>query len=452
MLFTCVLIGLSSAPIFSASEDSPSSEVSSWLAPDLDSVKAKELAEEVYPTLSESTRAAYDVNDVYLLLNNYFKGSMYNSSNSTTSVFPLVRISGYLSEIYDAIFGNASGNNYFDGIHELLTFYDGSQYYSIAQLQGMTWGRVGDISSTLNLTNSYLSAISSQLSGTLDPWRDTGAYYHGAKSSTSGSALGWTTGLTEAYFGFQFNTNAYINNVPMCLRLFIPWHSWGGNADTSIILTDILARVGSNDISLKYNESNVFYEPVKNGTYVYLFGFQDIYNGSYPIYFKFAYSGTGSSELNGQLNGTSHYVPFNTDFYQQLKEAFYQQRLTDYTASSPKAQAEVASEPVIQDTLDGFTGNGSAAAKTSDTGSMKNMSGSIQSGLSTGASAGNATSVFSDTTFWSWFTQENSDQINNPYPAPVVNMNNRKSSGDDIVDFMSDHDQELSDILGGSKW
>lgn len=437
MLFTCVLFGLSSAPIFAASEASPASEVSSWLAPDLDSVKAKELAEEIYPKLSESTRSAYDVNDVYLLLNNYFKGSMYNSSNDITSVFPLVRIAGFLDRAFGSHFYRASDTpNYsvWDLTADTLSEYQPLIYSSLQQVHG----------DGQNITY-YLNQINQQLSGTRDPWTDTGAYYHGAKSSTSGSALGWTTGLTQVYFGFQFNTNAYINNVPMCLRLFIPWHSWGGNADTSIILTDVIARVGSNDVSLKYNESNTFYEPVKNGTYVYLFGFQDIYNGSYPIYFKFVYSGTGSSELNGQLNGSAYYVPFNSDYYQQLKEAFYQQRLTDYTASSPKSQAEAASEPVIQDTLDGFTGNGSAAAKPSDTGSMKNMSGSIQNGLNSGASASNAASVFSNQTFWSWFTQSTSDGINTPYPAPSVQAS--RGSGDYIPDFLSGNDSELQDLL-----
>lgn len=429
MLFTCVLIGLSSAPIFAASEDPLSSEASS----DFKLVVPEEYKDPVYDKLaSGDVRSAYDVNDVYLLLNNYFKGSLYNSSEDSSSVFTLVRISSYLHWLQTHLVTAGGGSlfdNYDDYLANLPLIYSSAQQIH-ADGQNNTY---------------YLNQINQQLSGTRDPWTDTGAYYHGAKTSTSGSALSWTTGLTEAYFGFQFNTNAYINNVPMCLRLFIPWHSWGGNADTSIVLTDIIARVGSNDVSLKYNESNVFYEPVNKGTYVYLFGFQDIYTGNYPIYFKFAYTGSGSSELNGQLNGTAYYVPFNSDYYQQLKEAFYQQRLTDYTASSLKAQAEAASEPVIQDTLEGFTGNGSAAAKTSDTGSMKNMSGSIQNGLNSGASASNAASVFSNQTFWSWFTQSTSDGINSAYPAPVVQ--NTRGSGDDVPDFLSGNQAELNDLL-----
>lgn len=471
VLFTCVVL-LSSAAAFASEGEFPSpSEVSNWLAPDLDSVAAKELAESLVSVVnSDGTRAVqYTTTDIYNLLYSALQGSNYLSvyslpkiANYTDRIAQILYGSGQsvptqslyanLREIHEILNGTTNGVYVRPSIQECLFRTDedlnfvgvSSDLGNILEMTQLSYAVLNQLHGDGQSNSYYLSQILSAVNDTSDPWTNTGAYYHGAKTSPSGSSLGWTTGLTTAYFGYQFNTNNYINNVPMCLRLFIPWHAWGASGDVSIELTDIIAYTGS-EISLHYDESNAFYEPVKNGTYVYLFGFQDIYNGSYPIYFKFAYTGPGSSELNGQIAGSSYFVPFNSDYYQQLKQAFYQQRLTDYQASSPKAQAEAASQPVIQDTLDGFTGNGSAAAKTSDTGAMKNMSGSIQSGLDSGASASNATSVFSNQTFWSWFTQSTSDGINTAYPAPVVQQT--RGSGDEIPDFLSGNQAELNDLL-----
>lgn len=118
--------------------------------------------------------------------------------------------------------------------------------------------------------------------------------------------------------------------------------------------------------------------------------------------------------------------------------------------------AKSVSESVTNQALDDFTGNGTGATKGSDVSSMKNISGSIQNGLSSGVPVSGATGAFdSNSGFWGWFSQENSNNINSPYPVPVLNnqrSDKKSASSDDIIDFLSPKNEELKRILGGLEW
>lgn len=118
--------------------------------------------------------------------------------------------------------------------------------------------------------------------------------------------------------------------------------------------------------------------------------------------------------------------------------------------------AKKASESVTNQALDDFTGSGSGATKGSDVSSMKNISGSIQNGLSSGVPVSGATGAFdSNSGFWGWFSQENSNNINSPYPVPVLNnqrSDKKSASSDDIIDFLSPKNEELKRVLGGLEW
>ena len=121
-------------------------------------------------------------------------------------------------------------------------------------------------------------------------------------------------------------------------------------------------------------------------------------------------------------------------------------KLTQELASDDIREAKEASKQVIDDTLDGFTGSGSAAAKGSDIAGMKSISGDVQSGLNGGGSISGATYVFGiNSGFWDWFTQTTSNNINNPYPAPIVDQT--RGSGDEIIDFLTNNNQEVQDLL-----
>lgn len=484
MLFTCVLIGLSSAPIFAASEDSPSSEVTSWLAPDLDSVHAKELAEQLS---DRAVQVDYTTTDIYNLLYNAMRGEVYNSSYSlpkiasytnriaqilygsgqavpSTSLYSRVNtINTNISDLFHAVVDGSSSNiPVGPGIRQMLygidsggdweTLFDTSQ--DSRDLLQLIYASSQQIHGDGQNNSYYLSNLDSKAAILNSSWTAFNVTYNGWSSSLNGT-YDTSTNPANAYdvtYYFKFTNNSGANTYRFS-RIFLNMINTG-ISDSSRVT--IYAPVGNHMYEFPPESSYLM------GRYVYLTDLPNNFasNQSFIIKIDFDYvSFTTTKTL------TAEYLP--DSIYSLLSNAELDLRLINrhfdsigsdvstlakYLADPDKVAAEEASQQVIDDTLDGFTGNGSAAAKTSDTGSMKNMSGSIQSGLSTGASAGNAASVFSNQTFWSWFTQQNSDQINNPYPAPVVNMNNRKSSGDEIVDFMSGHDQELSDLLGGSEW
>lgn len=83
-------------------------------------------------------------------------------------------------------------------------------------------------------------------------------------------------------------------------------------------------------------------------------------------------------------------------------------KISRYFASDSKLNAEEASQPVIDQALDDFTGEGSASVKVRDISSAKDVSNSLKSGLDSGGSAGEALSILSpNNSFWlGWFSQD----------------------------------------------
>lgn len=442
MLFTCVLLGLSSAPIYAASEDSiQSSEVPSIVIPE-------EYLDPVYDKLAYGDVRAveYSTTDIYNLLQSALNGSSY------LSAYSLPQIASQIRRISTILYGSGqsvpSSGNLFDNLNTYLSASDGGSRVGIGTLaMNMQY----DLTDIKNYTSSISSSISS-----LDSisWLNTGASYLGAKRSPTGSVVSsWVTGERDWFFGFNFAGSTYSSNQPMTLRLWIPFDPWNQIGSPNFRLKSIQYVSGGSAYPVNFDNSNVFFEPgINYGSYVYIFNFKDYNLGYSDIYFEVEYIGSGSPQMSGDRQGNAFYLPFDSAFNQQLKVAFYQSSMSsdisslrDVLADSSEVAAKQASQPVIDDTLSGFTGSGSAAAKTSDTGGMKNMSSSLQSGLDTGASVSNAASVFSNTTFWTWFSQDNSNKINQPYPAPEVPR--LRGSGDEIVDFLSGNQQELDSLL-----
>lgn len=471
VLFTCVVL-LSSAAAFASEGESPSpSEVSNWLAPDLDDVQAKAITEEIYDKLSEGTRADATLTDVYNILRYDIlpglKGSVSNSNYSLPRIAYDTRRglfgSGTMegTSAWDLLYWLAPVNNLGTNQFPLVYSPAGSGLtYTQAELSGMTWARVGDILSQLSVANSYLSSISSS-----SDWISNGSYV-GATVSLDRNFISSTTRSDTAYF--VFNSIPY-SNTPVLNRFFVPYY----NSSTSEVnatgfdLVEIYAYRNNTFYDLNYT-GDYFISYTDGGLYVYIFDLDNLTNADYYIRLS-----SSSNSVITTSSGSVFCLAFDSNSYQQVKQAFFSEStnhyishidsdihslngrmlaigndvnaLADYLADPDKIAAEEASQAVIDDTLDGFTGNGSAAAKTSDTGAMKNMSGSLQSGLESGASASNATSVFSNQTFWSWFTQSTSNGINSPYPAPVVQQT--RGSGDEIPDFLSGNQAELNDLL-----
>lgn len=476
MLFTCVLIGLSSAPIYAASEDSPSSEVSSWLAPDLDSVHAKELAEQLS---DRAVQVDYTTTDIYNLLYNAMRGEVYNSSYSLpkiasytnriaqilygsgqavpgTSLYSRVNtINTNISDLFHAVVdGDSSNIPVGPGIRQMLygidsggdweTLFDTSQ--DSRDLLQLIYASSQQIHGDGQNNSYYLSNLDTKAAILNSSWTAFNVTYNGWSSTLNGtySTASNPSNATNVTYYFKF-TNASGANTYRFARLFMQMLNTG-IVDAARV--NVYAAVGNQYVKLD-TEAYVM------GRYVYLTDLPNNFASSQPFVLEITFDNVTFTTTK---TITAEYLP--DSIYSLLSNAELDLRLINrhfdsigsdvstlakYLADPDKVAAEEASQQVIDDTLDGFTGNGSAAAKTSDTGSMKNMSGSIQSGLNSGASASNAASVFSNQTFWSWFTQATSNGINNAYPAPVVQ--NTRGSGDYVPDFLSGNQAELDELL-----
>lgn len=124
-----------------------------------------------------------------------------------------------------------------------------------------------------------------------------------------------------------------------------------------------------------------------------------------------------------------------TELYHQLlthidDDMHYQNDILDLFkelyASDDLIAAKEAQQPLEDQVLEDFTGNGSASVTTSDATDAKGISNALKNGLSTGASSGNALEVFdSASAFWGWFSQDNANYFvvtvpSNASPQPLL--------------------------------
>lgn len=121
-------------------------------------------------------------------------------------------------------------------------------------------------------------------------------------------------------------------------------------------------------------------------------------------------------------------------------------------ASDDELAAKEAQQGYESSALNDFTGNGSAAVNSTDSGNVKNISGTVKSGLNTGGSVSGGLGIFqNDNYFWgwfstdcaSWFTLENTRSNNLLYKV--------KSEGELITtlpDLVTERDNDYFELLG----
>ena len=469
-LFTCVQIFvLSSAAVYASEVDPPSSE-----ALPFELVTPEEYKDPVFNYLASDaggSRAVYSVTDVYNLLAQQFG----LSTDSVSSAYIWSRMAGYLKMLGLNI--NGSNSQYSMSLRDVIVqmfpvpAYNSTQYAFAYPTGSGTYLTSAEmqfvISNTLSrhfsgtngnyidayLANiaSYTNSIRTTLSNYLDDynWVSLGTY--------NGTSLGFDTSFLSSQTNasnFKVSYTLNSNNTPCLYRVSLPIVRANANDNdiSNYVISSIKTQSGSTytDIDIP----DYFVEIGIRNIYVYFFNFRPVGNQNYYI------SVTNSHGMTYYPTGVvgASYLPYDTDEFQQIAQAFYSSRssslleqLVNVLADPAKQAAEDASQAVIDDTLDGFTGSGSAAAKVNDTTSMKNVSSGLRDGLSSGAGVSNAMSVFNTSSgFWGWFSQSNSNAINNPYPAPTVP--NLRGDGDQIVDFLSNNDNQLQDILGGAEW
>lgn len=112
--------------------------------------------------------------------------------------------------------------------------------------------------------------------------------------------------------------------------------------------------------------------------------------------------------------------------------------------SDDLVQSKEDQKPLEQQVLNDFTGSGNNSVSLSDASNMSSISSSIKSGFNAGGSVSGLLSVFSDTSLFTWFSQEVSDEINTLYNPSRNRFINNNS---DIIDNMTDHMQNIYDTF-----
>lgn len=435
----------------------------------------------VYREMAVSLAAAnpqYTIDDIYSLLTTTNSTLSTISSRVNTTNTRLTTTNSKLDTLLYGVLGTNTGTPALDILSTLYLSDGAGGQYTLSELVGMCWSRLGNIDSQLDSlytisnqaqslitetqrTNSKLEYVFSAVEDTINiKWYDSGATFNGM-------TLGFDTNFTSGSVytnNFKVSLSVPLSNYgnsPSVYRLFVPFYASFAVNDHSIYdLVSVYRYLNGNFDPISFSD-NYFIENTQNGIYIYLFDFNKWIGSTY--YFEIVNNSSFTSVYNGTYTPSLVFVPFDTIDYQLIKAGFYDAKnsvssesasrsmaaLADYIVDPSKQAAEQASQQVIQETLNDFTGSGSGAAKKSDSKAMSDVSGSIQSGLNSGGSVSGATGVFnSGSDFWGWFSQDNSNKINNPYPAPVVN-NTRKSSGsgDEIVDFLTPNSQTLQDLL-----
>lgn len=144
------------------------------------------------------------------------------------------------------------------------------------------------------------------------------------------------------------------------------------------------------------------------------------------FYYNTAYIATDSSVRYIDFDNSDYHILYNTIVNSKIeKNTQGIKDLSSIYASPEELAARQASKEVIDETLDDFTGSGSAAAKKSDVSSAKDISNSLRSGLNSGGSMSDALSVLSPASgFWGWFSQDNASYFTYIYNDPATDSHN----------------------------
>lgn len=121
-------------------------------------------------------------------------------------------------------------------------------------------------------------------------------------------------------------------------------------------------------------------------------------------------------------------------------------------ASDDELAAKEAQQGYETSALNDFTGNGSAAVNSSDSGNVKNISGTVKSGLNTGGSVSGGLGIFqNDNSFWGWFSNDCASWF-----TPETTRSNNllykvKPEGELITtlpDLVTERDSDYFELLG----
>lgn len=371
---------------------------------------------------------------------NTYVSDIYSSIMSTGGIHDLISQElSKLTDIYTKLYTN-TGASVADLLNEIKqnTFYDQYNTSHIDQ-------DLHDIKQWLD--DTFYDYI--EVSSFLDIEHFTTDPRHGGYVTRTGNYP------TSSFYGF-FPIIPFSDITQNGLDVYIHGENPLINLDNFINLR-FLYNFDANDSW--YNMTN---GPYLNFTYVddytikiHLPFYDPEWTGWSPVYVSFygPYPNLTNNTLTAYYGGTSTeninlIKHIDSDLHNQnnILNTFKELYASDDLIAAKQAQQQYEDQ-AIQD----FTGSGSAAASSSDLNDLKQISGTVSSGLDSGGSVSNGLSVFdpnyqdqSGNRFWDWFSQDNYNNINNP------NLNNRRfASQDEIIDFYNQNQNEVLRLLGG---
>lgn len=325
------------------------------------------------------------------------------------------------------------------------------------------------LNSILSINNSISSKIDEEISvlnklNTMD-WISTGSYLGTSKDSVSLSEFLNNSTIGIGSFYSQYSVDFSANVVPRpenrIYRFFIPISAGALGRVNQVYnsLTYSFGYVSNSGVFYPF-DSDTFFIHDMNGTYFYAF-VQPSFNSNIAYMSLNTISNSSYAYLNNTVSSAVSFIPSSNpdywrlyDFFNSTKSMSALSALQEMYADESMIAAKDESKEVIDDTLDGFTGDSKAAVQKSQTSSMKGLSSDMQDGLNGGGDVSNATGVFTTSSpFWGWFSKSNSDNINGIVSSGsgAAKAPQRVSidSPDFVPDFKSLRDAEYWHLLGG---
>lgn len=434
-------------------------------------------------SMKAAAAAEYTTTDIY----NFLYSAMRYSTNALSSSYALPRIERYMWLLSNNINGpgtSVASVTLRDMIQELLegnsdwtlamgplqylasqfnTIYDGTTYVAFKDIMAILATRSmssddsltniattnSGIINTITSSNSILQTISNGDTFTWTNYSPSGfAYYGTSNTGIDGTYSTTSKNGNPLYIKLNIGGSANAGFYRMTLPVSAYPRSYDRDnvkiyqvIDNEILLTDIWGFI---------QNSNLYFSSLPETTENLTIIIELSCNNSYWT--------SSTSTPVFQVTGNQYLKSWQL---REVMSVFHIEEMLDQVmdevASDQMAAARSESQEVIDDTLDGFTGDGSAAIKKSQTSSMKGLSSDLQSGLDGGGSVGDATQVFSSgSDLWQWFSTQNQNDINQLY-VPGNRSNLRKSAspqgeGWEIIDAITPNEQEYRDhLVGGDR-
>lgn len=430
-------------------------------------------------TLIKASNTEYTITDLYNLVYNNF----YYTGNGLSSSQNIQRIEAWLRLMCNNINGSGTAvasitlrdmiQEYLGGTSDWTlampplqylasqfdTIYDGDTYVPFKDIIASICVRNIEQSDSLSVIETNTASTSNIISQVSTKISTTNQHLFDLKNNLQTirfSNIGTYNGATLVSNGTHITSNTRYNSGTViqfgysvtsynkgCWKFSIPLRANLTSDDYNITINDISLHI--NGIEQSNYKDKMYILPNSYGVDVYLFDFMPWSTASSTTYEFYL---TANKAFYVYPNyGAIQFLSIDDYGYSLLRTALSITEIQQGVANPSKIAAEKESQDIIDETLDDFTGDGSAAPKISDIGAAKNTSSELRSGLDTGGSPSMAFSVFNNgSALWGWFSQENYNMINGSDNNRLLKS---KESETPYLDF---NQYMLHQIMEGAEW